>query len=159
MKSSINNIECDGNMFLLESIEGAPEELRAGISICVGLDREKSTGDFKKYTGIVGVFEEPFKELSADTQQFIIYHEIGHMLQEGGLPPTQTEYITESLKYEHIADNFAVSKIGKDRTLNALDEISEFFRKFINVLPWEIYNRVQEEFKERIRTIKNSAGV
>lgn len=66
------------------------------------------------------VLDSHFNELSTDTQIFVLLHEAGHFLSN--------PYFTEdlNLKEENDADKFALSVLGPQAVLDAMNELYQY---------------------------------
>ncbi len=161
MCSALTELKVDYNneemLFLVETLYNVPKELRTlytSIAFGFGYDREKSTGVFKKYTGGIIIIDNNYKDLSEVAQRFTINHEIGHVIIPGGLPKTQEEYNSSPLRYEEVADMYACSIVGHEDAVKAINEIYEFMTRFRNEIPWDEYNKIIDDLKERIKLIE-----
>ena len=104
-----------------------------------------------KYTNTVITIDNNFDTLSTNAKRFMLYHEVGHLKDPRGFEILQEEAFTRGLEEnfisdgEKIADNYAVSIIGKKNSVKALKEIlSQIEGTFLNT----------GELEERIKRIK-----
>lgn len=104
-----------------------------------------------KYTNTAITIDINFDTLSTNTKRFVLYHEVGHLKDPRGFEVLQEEAFTRGLEEnfisdgEKIADDYAVSIVGKKNSVKALKEIlSQIEGTFLNT----------GELEERIKRIK-----
>lgn len=108
------------------------------------------------------VVDYTFMKFPKDVQEFILYHEYGHLIHEHGQKGNVKTKIMDGLSYkitrplyaltgkvhpwEIQADTYAVSMVGKNTAIEALNEL-------IKVNPFDFISN--KEIKNRIKAIKN----
>lgn len=104
-----------------------------------------------KYTNTVIAVDNNFDTLSTNAKRFVLYHEVGHLKDPRGLEVLQDEFLFRRFEEniisdgEKIADDYAVSIIGRKNSVKALKEIlSQIEDTFPDT----------SELEERIKRIK-----
>lgn len=93
------------------------------------------------------VVDDYFRFLSNNTKQFTLLHELGHYNKQLDVLVNGTdEYRNMDLEFE--ADEYAVSILGKEKSIEALKEIG-YMLKEMN------YERSYEEIVSRIENLEN----
>ena len=132
----VNDIEVD--------IIYCPEVLCSSGYIIAGMFTLNNNGQMNK----VILIDDHFKELSADTQNFIIDHEIGHLiLAHRGNVIKRIIGSNESILKEIEADAYASDKNGKLKAMRSIREIYQ-------MLPIDSRIACVKEWKMRYKAIK-----
>lgn len=131
-----NMNEINENGFIFEKNSFTVAQAGCAIALC----RKYSWGDFA--TPVITV-DTLFGKLSAKSQEFIVYHEIGHFVN-GDLDG----YMERNDDAEMAADEYAVSKCGKENAIKALEETLNLLKEL------DPHYRGEYEFIHRIEKIK-----
>lgn len=122
-----------------------PEVLCSSGYIIAGMLTLNNNGQMNK----VILVDDHFKELSTDTQNFIIDHEIGHLIYDhrGGNVAKRILGFNELILQEIEADAYASDKNGKLKAMRSIREIYQ-------MLPIDSRIACVKEWKMRYKAIK-----
>lgn len=73
-------------------------------------------------------YDNTFKTLSEEAQNFVIQHELGHFYRHQDILVNATKAVRD-VKLEFEADEYAMCKVGQENSIKALNEIKELLDK------------------------------